>query len=94
MLALLNLITVVLCVLLFSTLYTIIGYYITNLFTDSPKWKPIEQVLFWIFWPVIIPMFLLACVAVVLAIVVIGITVLCVIAYDYIKVLINYLDNN
>lgn len=91
MLAMLDFITVILCVLMFSILYTIFGYYITNLFTDSPKWKPIEQVLFWIFWPVIIPMFLLACVAVVLATVVIGIPVLFVIAYDYIKVLINKL---
>ena len=92
MLAMLDFITAILCVLLFSALYTVFGYYITNLFTDSPKWKPIEQVLLWIFWPVIIPMFLLACVAVVLATVVIGIPVLFVIAYDYIKVLINKLS--
>ena len=92
MLALLNLITTVLCVVLFSILYTIFGYYITDLFTNSPKWKPIEQVLFWIFWPVVIPMFLLACVAVVLATIIIGIPVLFVIAYDYIKVLINKLS--
>lgn len=89
MLAILDFITTILCVLLFSALYTVFGYYITDLFTDSPKWKPIEQVLFWIFWPIIIPMFLLACVAVVLTTIVIGIPVLFVIAYDYIKVFIN-----
>ena len=93
MLAIDLILAIIVCICV-GIIYTIFGYNVTELFTDSPKWKPIEQALFWIFWPVIIPMFLLACVAIVLAIVVIGITVLCVIAYDYIKVLINYLDNN
>ena len=91
MLAMLDFITTILFVLLFSALYTVFGYYIVDLFTDSPKWKPIEQILFWIFWPVVIPMFLLACVAVILATVVIGIPALFVIVYDYIKALINKL---
>ncbi len=89
MLAILDFITTILCVLLFSALYTVFGYYITDLFTNSPKWKSIEQVLFWIFWPIIIPMFLLACITVVLATIVIGVPVLFIIAYDYIKVFIN-----
>ena len=89
MLASLNFITTVLCVVMFSALYTIFGYYITDLFTDSQKWKWWEQILFWIFWPVIIPLFLFAIIAIVLVTIIVGIPVLFVIAYDYIKVFIN-----
>lgn len=32
-----------------GVVYTVFGYKVTELFTDSPKWKPWEQVLFWLF---------------------------------------------
>jgi hypothetical protein len=82
-----DLISVIIVCICVGIIYTIFGYNVTELFTDGPNWKPWEQCLFWMFWPIIITMFLLACVAVVLATIIIGIPVLFVIAYDYIKVL-------
>jgi hypothetical protein len=82
-----DLISVIIVCICVGIIYTIFGYNVTELFTDGPNWKPWEQCLFWIFWPIVITMFLIACVAVVLATIIIGIPVLFVIAYDYIKVL-------
>ena len=41
-----------------GSMYAITGYEVTNLFTDGPNWKPWEQCLFWLFWPIVIPLFL------------------------------------
>lgn len=49
------LVLVCICV---GIIYTIFGYEVTTLLTDSPKWKPWEQCLLWLFWPIIIPLFL------------------------------------
>ena len=57
MLALLNLITTVLCVVLFSALYTIFGYYIANLLgNDKSEFK---TYLIGVFWPVVIAFLIL-----------------------------------
>lgn len=53
-------ILLVLACICVGAVYTVFGYKVTELFTDSPRWKPWEQALFWLFWPVIIPLFLIA----------------------------------
>lgn len=52
-------ILLVLACICVGVVYAVFGYNVTELFTDSPKWKPWEQALFWLFWPVIIPLFLI-----------------------------------
>lgn len=49
--------SVLVCICI-GIVYAVFGYKVTDLFTDGPGWKPWEQVLFWLFWPVIIPLFL------------------------------------
>ena len=49
-------IIVCICICIISTVF---GYNVVELFTDGPKWKPWEQCLFWLFWAVIIPLFLI-----------------------------------
>lgn len=51
-------ILLVLACICVGVVYAVFGYKVTELFTDSPRWKPWEQALFWLFWPVIIPLFL------------------------------------
>ena len=48
---------IIVCICI-GVIYTVLGYEITNLLTDSPKWKPWEQCLLWLFWPIVIPLFL------------------------------------
>ena len=50
-----------------GAMYTITGYEIINLLTDGPEWKPWEQALLWLFWPIIIPGFFAALIAIFLA---------------------------
>lgn len=52
-------ILLVLACICVGVVYTVFGYKVTELFTDGPKWKTWEQALFWLFWPVIIPLFLI-----------------------------------
>lgn len=78
------LLTILMC-LCIGAIYTICGYKVTNLFTDGPAWKPWEQVLFWLFWPIIIPVFFASIIAIFLAAVLISIFILFVICYDLIK---------
>ena len=68
-----------------GTIYTIIGYEITNIFTDGPNWKPWEQCLFWMFWPIVIPLFLCAIIALILFAIIVSIFVAFVTCYDLIK---------
>lgn len=49
-------ILLVLVCICIGIIYTIFGYEITNLLTDNPKWKPWEQCLLWLFWPIVIPL--------------------------------------
>lgn len=49
---------IIVCICI-GIIYTIFGYKVTELFTDGPRWKPWEQALFWLFWPIIIPLFLI-----------------------------------
>jgi hypothetical protein len=51
-------IMLVLVCICIGVIYAVLGYKVTDLFTDSPKWKPWEQMLFWLFWPIVIPLFL------------------------------------
>lgn len=85
----LELITSIICCFIFAALYTVIGYYITSLFTDSPEWRPVEQAIFWILWPLIIPMFVLAAIGIML----VGLFVILLAAgvtiYDFIMKLFN-----
>lgn len=68
-----------------GVLYTITGYEVTNLFTDGPNWRPWEQALFWLIWPIIIPAFLAAVIAVFLAALLVSIFIAFVTCYDIIK---------
>lgn len=51
-------ILLVLVCICIGVIYTVLGYKVTELFTDGPMWKPWEQMLFWLFWPIVIPLFL------------------------------------
>ena len=73
------------CILI-AFAYTIIGYNLTNLLTDSPKWTKAEQILLWIFWPILLFMFVILAVGLTTFAV---ITVLIAIIYDTCKDLIN-----
>jgi hypothetical protein len=53
-------IMLVLVCICIGVIYAVLGYKVTDLFTDSPKWKPWEQCLLWLFWPIVIPLFLIA----------------------------------
>ena len=44
--------------LLIGMVYAYLGYELINLLTDDPKWRPWEQCIIWLFWPVILLMFL------------------------------------
>lgn len=68
-----------------GAMYAITGYEVTNLFTDGPNWRPWEQMLFWLVWPIIIPAFFAAVIAVFLAAVLVSIFVAFVTCYDLIK---------
>ena len=76
------------CILI-AVVYTTIGYNITNLLTDSPKWTKIEQIMLWVLWP-----FLLFAVAVLvfglmLFAIILAIVLLIAFIYDTCKGLIN-----
>lgn len=61
-----------------GAMYAVTGYEVTNLFTDGPNWRPWEQILFWLFWPIIIPGFFAALIAIFLAaVLVINICCIC-----------------
>ena len=68
-----------------GVLYAITGYEVTNLFTDGPDWRPLEQALFWLVWPVIIPALLAAVIAVFLAALLVSIFIAFVTCYELIK---------
>jgi hypothetical protein len=68
-----------------GAMYTITGYEIINLLTDGPEWKPWEQAIFWLVWPVIIPAFLAAVIAVFLAALLVSIFIAVVTTFDIIK---------
>lgn len=56
---------IIVCICI-GIIYTIVGYNVTELFTDGPNWKPWEQCAFWLFWPLIIPAFFAVLIAIVL----------------------------
>lgn len=60
-------ILLVLACICVGVVYAVFGYKVTELFTDSPRWKPWEQALFWLFWPVIIPLFLVTAILFIVA---------------------------
>lgn len=68
-----------------GAIYTIIGYEITNMFTDGPNWKPWEQALFWLVWPIVIPLCLLSMIALILLSIIISIFIAFVTCYELIK---------
>lgn len=68
--------------------YAIVGYWFVVLFTDSPKWKPWEQVVLWVFWPLLIVMLIIMFIGIVIASILISIFIIFVIIYDCIKSLI------
>ena len=68
-----------------GAMYAITGYEVTNLFTDGPNWRPWEQMLFWLVWPIIIPAFFAAVIAVFLAALLVPIFIAFVTCYDIIK---------
>lgn len=48
---------IIVCICI-GIIYTIFGYNVIELFTDGPNWKLWEQCLFWMFWPILIPLFI------------------------------------
>ena len=74
-----------------GTMYAITGYEVTNLFTDGPIWRPWEQALFWLVWPIVIPLFLCAIIALILFAIITSIFVAFVTAFNIIKSLIKKL---
>ena len=53
--------------LLIGIVYAYLGYELVNLFTDGPNWRPWEQMLFWLVWPVLIPLFIVGAIMLFLA---------------------------
>lgn len=83
--------TIIVC-LCIGAIYTICGYKVTNLFTDGPKWKPWEQALFWLVWPITIPIFLFAALILILVAIFVLIFITVVTCYDLIKSIIKKLS--
>lgn len=75
---------IIVCICI-GIIYTIFGYNVIELFTDGPNWKPWEQCLFWMFWPIVIPLFLCAIIALILFAIIVSIFVAFVTCYDLIK---------
>lgn len=84
-----DLISVIIVCICVGIIYTIFGYNVTELFTDGPNWKPWEQCLFWMFWPIVIPMFLIACTGLTFIAIIVGVFIVLITVYDFIKSLIN-----
>lgn len=53
--------------LLVGMIYAYIGYELINMLTDDPKWRPWEQCLLWIIWPILIPLFIVGAIMLFLA---------------------------
>lgn len=83
-----SLITDILMCIFAGAAYAIAGYWFVVLFTDSPEWKTWEQVVLWVFWPLLIVMFIIMFTGIVIASMLISIFILFVIIYDCIKSLI------
>lgn len=74
-----------------SAMYTITGYEIINILTDGPTWKPWEQVVLWIIWPILIPAGLCLVFAIFIVAVIVSIFIAFVTAFNIIKSLIKKL---
>lgn len=91
MLAWIEIFLAVIACLCIGTIYAITGYEVTNLFTDGPNWRPWEQMLFWLIWPIIIPAFFAAVIAIFLTAILVTMFVAFVTCYDLIKSVIKKL---
>ena len=77
--------------LLIGMVYAYLGYELVNLLTDDPKWKLWEQCLLWIFWPILIPLLVVAIITLFLAAVLVSVFFAFVTCYDIIKTTIKKL---
>ena len=71
-----------------GAMYTITGYEIINLLTDGPEWKPWEQALLWLFWPIIIPLGLCLVFTIFIIAVVASVFIAFVTTFDIIKTIV------
>ena len=74
-----------------GAMYAITGYEITNLLASGPNWRPWEQVLLWLVWPVIIPLGLCVIFVIFVFAVLLSIFIAFVTTFDIIKSLIKKL---
>ena len=82
---LVELFLIILTCLCIGFIYTIFGYEIAEVFTNGPGWKPWQQALFWMFWPIIIPLFIISITAFILVSIFISILIAINIFCDLIK---------
>lgn len=71
--------------LLIGMVYAYLGYELVNVLTDDPKWKPWEQCLLWMFWPVLLPLLVVAVITLFLAAMLVSVFFAFVTCYDIIK---------
>lgn len=77
--------------LFIGMIYAYAGYEFTNMLTDSPKWKPWEQCLIWMFWLILIPLYVVAAIMLFLAAMLLSIFIAFVTCYDIIRNIIRKL---
>lgn len=92
MLALIEIFLVVIACVCLGAIYAVCGYEVTNLFTDGPDWKPWEQALFWLVWPIIIPAFFIAVITLFLAALLVSLLIAFIACYDLITSVIKKLS--
>ena len=83
-----SLITDILMCIFAGAAYTVVGYWLVVLFTDSPAWKTWEQVMLWVFWPIFIVISIIMFIGLVIISVLVSIFIIFAIIYDCIKSLI------
>ena len=92
MLALIEIFLTVIACLCFGAIYAVCGYKVTNIFTDGPDWRPWEQALFWLVWPIIIPAFFIAVITLFLAALLVSLLIAFIACYDLITSIIKKLS--
>lgn len=64
--SIIDLILAIIACLCIGVIYTIFGYNVIELFTDGPNWKPWEQCVLWMFWPILIQILIVAAIVLVI----------------------------
>lgn len=78
--------------LLIGMVYAYLGYELINMLTDDPKWKPWEQCILWIVWPILVPLLVIGVIMLFLAAMLVSAFFAFVTCYDIIKTTIKKLS--